>query len=324
MKPIATLMLCGALSALCATAGAQTGDAANYPDKPVRIVVPFAPGGASDTITRKIADKLAPRLKQSVIVDNRAGGNTIIASEHVARGPKDGYTIYSTNTTIFQVPMVYPNARYDEEKDFRPLAQCCTAPLALVVRTDSPIKNVKEFIEQMKGRQSNYGTAGAGGTQHILSEAFKRSAGLDAVHIPYKGEAPLMSDFLGGRIDWYIATPITISPHVKTGKVRVLAVTGPDRIPLFPDVPTFKEQGVAKLEAVGWYGLFVPTGTPGPIVDRLSKELVAVLQQPDITQYINENGLVPAVLGTEEFAKTLPPLRETFRSLIKENNIKID
>ncbi|WP_194714926.1 Bug family tripartite tricarboxylate transporter substrate binding protein [Noviherbaspirillum soli] len=323
MKPIFTLVLC---SALGAPAAAQTGDAGSYPDKPVRIVVPFAPGGASDTITRKIADKLSPRLRQPVIVDNRAGGNTVIASEHVAKGPKDGYTIYSTNTTIFQVPMVSPNARYDEEKDFRPLARCCTAPLALVVRADSPVRTTREFVENMKARpgQTSYGTAGAGGTQHILSEALKRSGGIDSIHIPYKGEAPLVSDFLGGRLDWYIATPITIAPFVKSGKARVLAVTGPDRIPLFPDIPTFKEQGIPSLEAVGWYGLFAPAGTPASVVDRLSQELVAVLQQPDITQYINESGLVPAVLGADEFAKTLPPLRETFRTLIRENNIKVE
>jgi tripartite-type tricarboxylate transporter receptor subunit TctC len=323
MKKVYLSILCGALSV---SAAAYADEVSTYPDKPIRIVVPFAPGGASDVITRKIADKLSPRLKQPVIVDNRAGGNTMIASEFVAKAPKDGYTIYSTNTALIQMPMLYSTARYDEEKDFTPLAQCCGAPLALVVRADSPPKSVKEFIDYIKARpgQTSYGTAGAGGTQHLLSETLKRTAGIDSIHVPYKGEAPLMTDFIGGRIDWYIATPITISPHVKSGKVRVLAVTGEDRVSLFPDTPTFKELGVPKLDVVGWYGLFAPAKTPKAIIDKLSKELVAVMKQPDIIAYIRENGLVPTALGSDEFANRLPAVRETFRTMIKENNIKIE
>lgn len=320
------LVSCLFLSALGLSAAAYADDASKYPDRPVRIVVPFAPGGASDVITRKIADQLSPRLKQQVIVDNRAGGNTIIASEHVINSPKDGYTLYSTNTTLVQIPMLYSSARYNEEKDFTPLAQCCGAPLVLVVRADSPVKTTQELFDYIKARPgtTSYGTSGAGGTQHLLSETLKRTTGMDSVHVPYKGEAPLMSDFLGSRIDWYIATPITISPHIKSGRVRPLAVTGNERIPIFPDVPTFKEQGVARLDVVGWYGLFAPAGTPQAIVDRLSTALVQVLKEPDITAYIAENGLVPTALGAEEFAKRLPAFRETFRTMITENNIKIE
>lgn len=323
MKKFMAYMLC---SALGVSAAVHADEAANYPDRPIRIVVPYAPGGASDVLTRKIADQLSPRLKQTVIVENKAGGNTIIASEYVARAPKDGYTIYSTNTSLVQIPMLYSTARYDEEKDFTPLAQCCGAPLALVVRADSPVKTVKDFIEDIKSRpgKTSYGTAGAGGTQHLLSETLKRSTGLDSVHVPYKGESPLMSDFLGGRIDWYIATPITVSPHVKSGKVRVLAVTGGDRVSLFPDVPTFKELGYPKLDVVGWYGLFAPAQTPKPIIDKLSRELVAILKQPEITAYVSENGLVPTALNSDEFARRLPAFREIFRAMIKENNIKIE
>jgi tripartite-type tricarboxylate transporter receptor subunit TctC len=323
MRTIYSYFLCSALS-LATTAYAN--DVSTYPDKPIRIVVPFAPGGASDVMTRKIADKLSPRLKQSLIIDNRAGGNTMIASDHVAKAPKDGYTIYSTNTAILQMPMLYSTARYDEEKDFTPVVQYCNAPLVLVVRAENPSKNVKEFIDYIKARpgQTTYGTAGAGGTQHLLSETLRRAVGIDSVHVPYKGEAPLMTDFLGGRIDWYIATPITVSPHVKSGKVRTLAVTGEDRVLLFPDTPTFKEAGISKLNVVGWYGLFAPANTPKPIIDKLSKEVAAVLKQPDLIAYMQENGLVPTASESDAFAKKLPYFRQTFRSMIKENDIKIE
>jgi tripartite-type tricarboxylate transporter receptor subunit TctC len=169
-----------------------------------------------------------------------------------------------------------------------------------------------------------YGTAGSGGTQHILSEAFRRAMGIDAIHAPYKGEAPLVADFLGGRLDWYIATPITILPHVQSGKVRVLAVTGDDRIGLFPEAPTFREAGVPQMNAVGWYGVFAPANTPAPIVDRLSKEIVAIVKQPDIVEYLIKNGLVQTGYDAGEFAKRLPAFRQTFRSMIRENNIKVD
>lgn len=314
------------LAALCGSAGVHANEASAYPDRQVRIIVPFAPGGASDTITRKIAEKLAGAMKQSVLVENKAGGNTMIASDFVAKAPRDGYTLYSTNTTIVQMPMLYANASYNEERDFTPIAQCCSAPLALVVRSDSPVKNVKEFVEQVRARpgKTSYGTAGAGGTQHILSEAFRRATGIDSVHVPYKGEAPLVVDFLGGRLDWYIATPITIQPHVQSGKVRVLAVTGDQRVGLFPDAPTFKEAGVPQLDVVGWYGFFAPAKTPAPVVERLSKEIVAILKQPDITEYLVKNGLVPTAYDAFEFGKRLPAFRDTFRSMVKENNIKVD
>lgn len=316
-------MLFGALS-LPAITYAQ--DASSYPDKPIRIVVPFAPGGASDVITRKIADKLSSRLKQSVIVDNKPGGNTIIATEYVARAAPDGYTIYSTNTTIVQIPMLYSTARYDEARDFTPILQCCSAPLVLVVRADNPAKSVKELIEHVRSRpgQTSYGTAGAGGTQHLFSETLKRASNMDSVHVPYKGEAPLLSDFLGGRIDWYIATPITILPHIRSGKVRGLAVTGEERLALMPDTATFKELGVPGLGVIGWYGMFAPAKTPKAVIDKLSKELVAIMQQPDITAYIKENGLIPTGLGADEFAKKLPFFREAYQKMIKENNIRID
>ena len=298
---------------------------AAYPDKPVKIVVPYPPGGASDVLTRKISERLTQRLGQQFIIDNRAGGNTVTASEIVIKAPADGYTLYSTNTTLIQLPALGV-ARYEEARDFVPIAQYASAPLALAVLVENPAKNLKELATWLKARpgKTSYATSGAGGSQHIFSEAMKRATGVDSIHIPYKGEAPLLNDFLGGRIDWYIATPITILPHVKSGKVRLLTVTGDQRLPLAPDVPTFKEEGVSDLVVVGWYGMFAPAKTPQAIVDRLSQEIAAIVRSPEITTYMKESALVPTGLTASEFSTKLPYFRESFSRMIKENNIRIE
>lgn len=304
-----------------ASASASSQD---YPDKPIRIVVPYAPGGASDVLTRRIGERLTERVKQPVVVENKAGGNTVIASEAVAKSPADGYTLYSTNTTLLQIPFLYP-ARYDALRDFRPVSLYARAPLALAVPASGP-NDVKELVAAMKAKpgKTSYGTAGAGGTQHILSEAFKRATGIDSVHIPYKGEAPLVTDFLGGQIDWYIATPITIMPHVRSGKVKLLAITGDQRLPLTPDVPTFKEIGIPDLVMVGWYALFAPAATPAPIIERLSREVSEIVRTPEITDYLKESGLVPAGLSAAEFAPELPVFQDAFGRMIKENDIRVE
>lgn len=321
MKKWLAAIVMGSVAPL--TAFAQAGS--DYPNRPIRIVVPYAPGGASDVLTRQIADRLSKRLNQSVVVDNKAGGNTIIASEEVARAPADGYTLYSTNTSIIQTPLLY-TARYDEEKDFVPVTQYCTTPLTLAVKADLPVNSLDELLAYIRSRpgQTSYGSAGAGGTQHILSEALKQAAGIDSVHVPYKGETPLLTDFLGGRLDWYIATPITIMPHVRSGKVRLLAATGEDRIPLLPDLPTFKELGVPGLDVVGWYGMFAPAATPPEVVGRISKEISDIVRSPELAQYIEENGLIVSGADNAAFAEQLPYFRTTYRTLIKENDIKVN
>lgn len=304
---------------------AHADEAATYPDRPVRVVVPFAPGGASDVLTRRISEKLAQRLSQPVVVENRAGGNTIIASQYVAKAPADGYTLYSTNTTMLQMAILYPG-RYDSARDFVPVVQYASAPLALAVSAGNPARNVRELAAYLKSRpgKTSYGTAGAGGTQHIFSEALKRATGTDSVHVPYKGEAPILNDFLGGLIDWYIATPITILPHVRSGKVRLLAVTGDQRLALAPEVPTFKEEGITDLVVVGWYAMFAPANTPKAIVDKLSRELTDIVRSPEIASYMRDGGLVMTGLGAEEFGALLPRFREAFERMIRENGIKVD
>ncbi|MCX7274987.1 MAG: tripartite tricarboxylate transporter substrate binding protein, partial [Burkholderiales bacterium] len=279
-----------------------------------------------DVLTRRIGDKLAQRWCQPVVIDNRAGGNTLIGSQYAARASADGYTLYSTNTTLLQLPLLTPNARYDALRDFVPVVQYAAAPLALAVPATNPSRNLKELVAWLKARpgKTSYGTSGAGGSQHIFSEALKRATGFDSVHVPYKGEAPMLNDFLAGRLDWYIATPISILPHVRAGKVRLLAVTGDQRLPLAPEVPTFKEEGIADLVVVGWYGLFAPAGTPKPIVAKLGRELSAIVRSPEVAAGLREGGLVVSGLSGDEFGALLPGFRDAFERMIRENDIRVE
>jgi tripartite-type tricarboxylate transporter receptor subunit TctC len=313
------------IASLLAPIAVHASEVVSYPEKPLRVVVPYLPGGAADVITRRVGERLSQRLKQPVVVDNRPGGNTLIGTEAVAKSAADGYTLYSTNTTLLQMPFLYPG-RYNALRDFRPVAQYAESPLALAVLSSVPASNVKEFVAYLKSRpgRTSYGSSGVGGTQHIFSEAFKRATGVDSVLVPYRGEPPLMTDFLGGRIDWFIATPHAVYPHVKSGKVKLLAVTGEQRFDLAPNVPTFKEEGIADLVVVGWYALFAPAATPTPIIEKLSREVAEIIRTPEITQYLRDNGLVPTGAGHQDFLPKLKVTEEAFGRMIRENNITVD
>ncbi|MFT3801006.1 MAG: tripartite tricarboxylate transporter substrate binding protein [Burkholderiaceae bacterium] len=304
---------------------AQASDVGSYPDKPIRIVVPYLPGGAADVLARRVGERLTERLKQPVVIDNKPGGNTLIGSEAVMNAPADGYTLFATNTTIVQIPFLYP-VRYDATRDFRPVNELAGSPLVLAVLSSVPANNVQEFVAYLKTRpgKTTYGTSGVGGTQHIFSEAFKRATGTDSVHVPYKGEPPLVTDFLAGRVDWFISTQLTVLPYVKTGKVKLLAATGDKRLPLLPDVPTFKEEGIPSLGIVGWYALFAPAATPDPIVERLSNEVHAIIRTPEISQFLKDNGLIPSGTVAAEFAPQVKEAQAAFGRMIKENDIRVD
>ena len=298
--------------------------AQTWPARPVRLIVPFAPGGAADTLARRLGEHLGQRLGQPVLVENRPGGNTLIAAESVLRAPADGYTFYSTATAILQMPMLYPG-RYDEARDFVAVAHYAATPVALAVPGDSPARDVAALVAHLRAKKdSAYGSTGVGGSQHLYGEVLKRSTGIDSAHVPYKGEAPLLSDFLGGRLDWYIATPISVLPHVHAGKARLLAVTGKTRVDSMPDVPTFSEAGVDGLHLVGWHGMFAAAGTPPDIIARMSAETVQVLDLPDIRAFLLESGLVPRPLDHTAFAAELPQFRTYFQNIIDSHQIRVD
>ncbi|MFT3799991.1 MAG: tripartite tricarboxylate transporter substrate binding protein [Burkholderiaceae bacterium] len=303
-----------ALSALTAGAGlaglpstTRAQGAGTYPNKPVRLVVPFPPGGATDLTGRLLAGKLAEVWKQSVIVENRPGASGMIGTELVAKAPADGYTILVPITTHIQNAAVYAKLSYEPFKDFEPISKIADSYLALCVRAESPIRTLEDFVAYGKkqGGKSSFGSFGNGSSSHIVGERFSRVAGLGLTHVPYKGASPLATDLLGGQVDSAWIDVSTATAHLQAGKLRALAVTGPRRAPMLPDVPTLAEKGYSGFEPLGWVGVMVASGTPKPIVDAISNAIQQVMKMPDVQARLNEQTLVPVGNLPAEFAAQL-------------------
>lgn len=278
--------------------------AADYPARPIRMVVPFPPGGATDVVSRKLALAMEKELGQPIIVDNRGGAGGIIGAEAVAKAEPDGYTILSTTAGIHIVnPAIYSKLPYDPVKSFEPVSQFLAAPLALVVLTKSPFKTLQELIDYAKKNPGklSYGSAGSGSSLHQNGEMFKHAAGLDILHVPYKGAGPAVTDFRGGRVDMMWSYVGSVLPNVKNGDYRMLAIGSPKRLPVIPDTPTVAE--VLKqpdYDADTWTGLAVPVGTPPAIVARLNKAANAALEAN--RDYLLSSGYV-IIGGTSEQMK---------------------
>jgi tripartite-type tricarboxylate transporter receptor subunit TctC len=301
--------------------------AQDYPSRPIRIVVPFPPGGATDLITRRIGERLTQRWGQPVVVDNRPGANTIIGTEAVYRAEPDGYTLLMTSPAgLVQLPPLYPKLPYDPERDFLPLTQIAEVPTALVVPIELPVKDVKglaSYLKQNPGKTS-YGSLGLGSTLHIYGEAFKRQVGADTIHVPYKGDAPAMTDLVAGRVHYLFNNPVSAIGFAKGGKVRILAVTGEQRLPAIPDVPTMAQAGFSGFEVVGWFAFFVHAQTPRPIAEKLHAALSEIIRSPDMTEFLKERGTLPTGIGLEAFARKVADERRLWAKLIKENEIRLE
>ena len=292
-----------ALAAAASLAQAQ----APFPGRPVKIVVPFPAGGATDLIARLLAGKLSEAWGQSVVVDNRPGASGMIGSEQVMRAPADGYTLLMAITTHIQSPSIFAKIPYDALKDFEPISQIALSYLVLAVKPDFPARDIKEFVALVKASPGkyNFGSFGTGSTSHILGERFARVAGLDMTHVPYKGAAPLVTDLLGGQVSSGWADVSTATPHIAAGKLRPLAISGPARTPMQPNVPTLGEYGYTGFEPLGWAGLLAPAGTPKPVIDKISKEVMRVVKLPDVQARLLEQSLVPVGDSPESFSLTL-------------------
>jgi hypothetical protein len=286
---VPTLAAVTAAAAAIAPAHAQTYP---IPSKPIKIVVPTSPAGGNDAMARIIAQKLNERMKQPVIVENKAGANGAIGTEFVARAAPDGYTIlfgyiatHGINPGLSKVP-------YDPVKDFAPITQVAEAQGVLVVTPALPAKSVKELIADARAKPGklSYASAGNGTAPHIAGELFKQMTGTDILHVPYKGSGPAVTDTLAGTTELMFPSLVAASGHIKSGKLRGLAVTGKKRSPLFPDLPTIAESGVPGFEVVQWYGLFAPAKTPKEIVDKLNREIVAVMKDPDTAKKFAAQG----------------------------------
>ncbi len=320
------LLILAAL-ALGSVSPAHSQDAATYPSKPIRIVIPFPPGGATDLITRKIGEKLMQKWGQPVVVENKPGANTVIGTEAVARAEPDGYTLLMTAPSgLVQLPALNPKLPYDAEKDFMPLTQIAEVATALIVPSEVPAKSVKELGDYLRAHpgKTSYASLGLAATQHIFGEALKRTLRADSTHVPYKGDAPAMTDLVAGRVQYMFNNPVSAINFAKQGRVRILAVTGEHRLPGLADVPTMAQAGYPGFEVVGWFAFFVHAKTPRAITEKLHAELAAIIRSPEMVEFLRERGTIPTGIGLEEFARKVAIERRAWARLIKENDIRLE
>ncbi len=306
MNPSSRLILIAAVMfAACGNACAQTART-DYPAKPVRIVVGYPPGGPTDLIARAIAQKLSAAFGQQVIVDNRPGASGIIGAELVVKAAPDGYTLLTVPVTFAVTPSIYPKMPYDAEKDLAPVALVAAAPFILVVHPTLPVKTVKDLIALAKSRpgQINYASASAGGMPHLAGELFNYMTGVKLTHIPYKGAAPATIDLLAGEASLMFNNMLSAMPHVKSGKLRAVAVTSAKRSGALPDLPTVAET-IAGYAASGWYGAFAPAATPRDIIAKLNTEINRAMRDPDVAQRLAGDGVEAINLTPGEFGSYL-------------------
>ena len=300
---IRTLALVACLAAIAA-AHAQT---AAYPGRPVRLVVPFAAGGTNDILGRIVAEKFSEKLGQPFVADNRAGANTVVGSEIVARATPDGHTLLIVSASIAVNPSLVRKLPYDAQRDFAPVGMVAGGPYLMVIHPAVPAKTVGEFIAWVKSQQGrvNYASTGTGGPPHLAAELLKITAGIDIQHIPYKGGGAVLPDLIAGRVSMFFGSIATLKAHVDSGRLRAVGMTTAQRAAAMPDVPTFIESGLAGYEVNGWYGLFTTGKTPRAIVERLSATLRQILNEPETRAQFLKNGLDPMPGTADGFARLL-------------------
>lgn len=301
--------------------------AQSYPTKPIRLVVGFAPGGNTDVVARVVGQKLGERVGQQVVIDNKAGAGGTIATGEVARSAPDGYTLTMGTTTTHAIAVAaYSKLTYDPSADFEPIALVAIAPYLLVVPSKTPARDLKEFVALVKSQPGklNYGSAGQATTTHLVMASFAHRAGLDVVHVPFKGNAPATTAILGGQIEILFGALPPLLPHVKAGTLRALAISSAKRSPSVPDVPTVAEAGYPGFDISLWLGFFAPKGTPGAVLKRLETELVQIAQSADLKETLEKQGLEPAAAGAGELAKLVKTEIETYKTVFKAANIKME
>jgi len=264
----------------------------DYPSRSVRIIVPSEPGGGTDTTARVLAERVSQATGQNFVIENRPGAGQMIGIDLVARSPNDGYTLLVAASTITILPSTNKNAKYDVLRDFAPISQLITVPAVLVVNPALPISSVKEFIAAVKAKpgEFNFGSAGVGTQPHMAMELFREMAGLNMQHIPYKGVAPAMTDIIAGRVSSMMVNVLSAKSQIEAGKLRGLAISGLKRSAAVPELPTVAETGLPGYEAIQWFGLFAPAGTPAPIVARLHKEFSSSLKSPEMQKRMASDG----------------------------------
>jgi tripartite-type tricarboxylate transporter receptor subunit TctC len=318
-----SFLLLSALGLVCSTALAQS-----WPTRgPIKIVIPYPPGGASDVTARVLANKLTDALKQSVVVENKPGANGILALESVAKSPADGYTLLMANLGPNAInPGVYQKLPYDPIKDFTPITLTSVVPLVILVTNALPVKNMQELIAYAKANPNklSYASAGNGAANHLAGEMIKAMADIKMTHVPYKGDAPGMPDVISGTVSMMFPTIIAGMPNIKSGSMRPIAVTGSRRSSSLPNLPTVSESGIPGFDAVSWGGVMGPGGLPSDIVNRLNSEIVRILKMPDVAEKLSSLGADIVGSSPEEFDKYLRAEISKWGKVARDNNIRLD
>lgn len=313
------------LGLLCTVGFAQGDRPADFPQRPVTLVLPGPPGGGPDLVARSLGELLTAKWGQPVVVDNKPGATGMIGAEAVARGEASGYRLLFTTTALVQAPAVFAKVPYDLDRDFAPVLQVANAPVMLVVRADSPIRSLADYIAAAKNpaKPLAFGSVGTGSSYHVYGVALKLAKHLELLHVPYKGEALAMQDLLGGMIDSTFVSVGTGGPHVRAGKIRPLALVGPARSSVLPDVPTFAESGVQGLDAVGWFGVLAPSATPSAIVQKIARDFKAAIQDKAVSARLRELGIEPvADSDPARFKSFLHTEAARWKKLITETGVK--
>ena len=309
------------LDGLASAVHAQT-----FPSKPLRIIVPFPPGGAADVTSRLLGEHMAKGLGQPVIAENRPGAGAVIGYEFAARAAGDGHTLLVVFPSFIIQPAVKQSLQFDPLKDFRAVGQTISLSMAFAVNPSVPAKSIQELVALARAKPGEiaYGTPGAGTTHHVVGEMFRLAANINIVHAPFQGEAPALTAAAGGHIPMVFVNASAVAPFAKSGKIRALAVTTPERTEVFPDVPTMREAGYPEVESTNWSGLVVPSATPLPAISRLNAELVSALRSAQIQEKLKTYGMSPAPGTPEQFNALLQSESARYAKVVREAGIKAD
>ena len=315
------MVVVGVLAAFAGFAGAQQ----QYPNKPIRIIVPFPPGASNDILARLVGKKFSETLGVQTIVDNRAGASTIIGATALLKSPPDGYTLMVTSGTHLITPILMP-APYDAIKDFTAVTTIDKSDYLLVVHPALPANTLKEFIALAKARpgQINYASSSNGSGNHLSAEMLAQRTGIKMQHVPYKGGGPAVIDLMAGQVQMFFNSPSSTLPYVQRGRLKALAMTGDVRFAALPNVPTFAESGLPNFDVKSWHGILAPPGTPKPIVDMLAVEVAKILAMPDTVERLSSLGLSPFISTPEQFAAMMRSEVVRYAAVIKAANIKAD
>lgn len=323
-RPVLATLMAATVAALAL--GATAAHADSYPDKPIRLVVPYAAGGAVDIVARSVGQRMSQLLKQPIIVDNRPGASTNIGMDFVAKAPADGYTIMMASNSLATNAALFNKLSFNPATDFAPVARIGEASLVVVVPAKSPFKSLKDLVAQAKAQPGklNYASAGNGSSGHLAGEMLKDTAGIDVLHVPYKGGAPAITDLIGERITFMPINPLEVISHIKAGTLRPLAVASAQHSAQLPNVPTSKEEGLPNFTASVWWGLVAPARTPAPVIKQLNAAANTALADPEVKQQLGQLGVTIVSGSPEQFGQFVKTETTTWNNVIRKAGITAD